>query len=283
MPKFPVGIPLFNGRYFIRTEREFNGIVGIGHILPHMELSVVIPAYNEEKRLGRTFDTIIDFLHRTKRQWEIVVHDDGSRDGTAALVQRYAAKYPTIRLNPGGTNHGKGYAVKHAMLQACGDWRLLTDADLSTPMEEFDKLWPQTQQGYEIVIGSRKIAGAKIEVRQPWLRQRMGLAYSYLSKWFLATPVLDFTCGFKLFRADAAQAVFSRSLIERWGYDTEVLFIAHRLGYKIKEVPVVWRHDEGTKVRLGSDTLSSARELLAIRCNALAGKYQLNSAEPKNR
>jgi len=242
-----------------------------------MELSVVIPAYNEEKRLGRTFDVIIDFLQRTKREWEIVVHDDGSRDGTAALVQRFAAKFPTIRLNPGGVNHGKGYAVKHGMLQARGQWCLLTDADLSTPMEEFDKLWPWTQQGFEIVIGSRKIQGAQIEVKQPWLRQRMGLAYSYLSKWFLATPVLDFTCGFKLFRGDAAQAIFRRSLIERWGYDSEVLFIAHRLGYRIKEVPVVWRHDAETKVRLGSDVLSSARELLAIRRNAFAGRYNLTA------
>src|SRR5262245_37234731 len=208
-----------------------------------MQLSVVIPAYNEEKRLGRTFDTIIEYLKRTGREWEIVVHDDGSRDETAALVNRYSSQHPSIRLSQVNVNHGKGYAVKHGMLAARGDWRLLMDADLSTPMEEFDKLWPWTQQGFPIVIGSRKIKGAQIEVRQPWLRQRMGLAYSYLSKWFLATPVLDFTCGFKLFRGDAAGDIFRRSLIERWGYDSEILFIAHRLGYKIKEVPVVWRHD----------------------------------------
>ncbi len=238
-----------------------------------MELSVVIPAFNEEKRLGRTFDTIIGFLQRARREWEIVVHDDGSSDGTVALVRRYAEKFPAIRISLGVSNRGKGYAVKQAMLEAKGSWRLLTDADLSTPMEEFDKLWPWTQQGFPIVIGSRKIKGAQIEVRQPWIRQHMGLAYSYLSKWFLATPVLDFTCGFKLFRGDAAQAVFSRSQIDRWGYDSEVLFVAHRLGYRIKEVPVVWRHDAESKVRLGIDVLSSARELLAIRWNWLRRKY----------
>jgi glycosyltransferase involved in cell wall biosynthesis len=241
-----------------------------------MELSVVIPAYNEEKRLGRTFDVIIAFLQKTGREWEIVVHDDGSKDGTVELVRRYSARHPTIRVNLGGANRGKGYAVKHGMLQAKGDWRLLTDADLSTPMEEFDKLWPWTQKGFPVVIGSRKIAGAQIEVRQPWIRQRMGLAYSYICKTFLATPVLDFTCGFKIFRGDTAQEVFSRSIIDRWGYDSEVLFIAHRLGYKIKEVPVVWRHDTESKVRLGSDTLSSAKELLAIRWNAIRGKYKFS-------
>jgi glycosyltransferase involved in cell wall biosynthesis len=256
----------------------FNGCDSIGdECVFNMELSVVIPAYNEEKRLGRTFDVIIEFLQRTKREWEIVVHDDGSTDGTASLVHRYADKHPAVRLNPGGANHGKGYAVKHGMLAARGQWRLLTDADLSTPMEEFNKLWPWTQQGFEVVIGSRKIKGAQVEVRQPFLRQKMGLVYSYASKWFLATPVMDFTCGFKLFRGDVAQAVFSRSLIERWGYDSEVLFLAHRLGFKIKEVPVVWRNDTATKVRLGTDMLSSATELLQIRRNALAGKYQLNS------
>jgi dolichyl-phosphate beta-glucosyltransferase len=247
-----------------------------------MNLSIIIPAYNEEKRLGRTFDIIIDFLQKAGQEWEIVVHDDGSRDGTAALVRRYSAQHGCIRLSEGDRNRGKGNAVKQAMLAARGQWLLLTDADLSTPMEEFDKLWPWTQQGFEIVIGSRKIAGAQIEVKQPWLRQHMGLAYSYLSKWFLATPVLDFTCGFKLFRGDAAEAVFRRSLIERWGYDSEVLFIAHRLGYKIKEVPVVWRNDPATKVRLGSDTFSAARELLQIRRNAWAGKYHLDEAKPRS-
>lgn len=242
-----------------------------------MKLSVVIPAYNEEKRLGRTFDTILEFLRRRCFDWEIVVHDDGSQDNTAGLVQRYAATHPTIRLSRGETNRGKGHAVKQAMLQARGDWRLLTDADLSTPLEEFDKLWAWAEQGVPVVIGSRKIKGARIEVRQPWLRHRLGLAYSYLSKWFLATPVLDFTCGFKLFRGDVAEAVFRRSLIERWGYDSEVLFIAHRLGYRIKEVPVVWRNDAETKVRLGVDVLASARELLTIRRNALAGHYRLDS------
>lgn len=240
-----------------------------------MDLSVVIPAYNEEHRLKRTFDSIIGFLQRTGREWEIVVHDDGSRDGTVALVRHFAEKHPTIRVNLGGTNHGKGYAVKHGMLQARGDWRLLTDADLSTPMEEFDKLWPWTKQGFEVVIGSRKIKGAQIEKKQPWIRQHMGMAYSYACKTFLATPVLDFTCGFKIFRSDAAQEIFSRSLIERWGYDSEILFIAHRLGYKIKEVPVVWRHDEETKVRLGVDILSSARELVSIRWNYVRGKYRI--------
>ena len=244
-----------------------------------MELSVVIPAYNEEKRLGRTFDAIIPFLQRKQLPWEILIHDDGSRDGTAELVKRYAKTHPTIRLNLGGNNRGKGYAVKQAMLLACGNWRLLTDADLSTPIEELDQLWPWTQQGFPIVIGSRKIKGAKIERRQPWLRQKMGLAFTYLSKWFLATPVTDFTCGFKLFRGDVAQEVFSRSLIERWGYDSEVLFIAHQLGFQIKEVPVVWRHDTDTKVRLGVDILSSARELIAIRANAIAGKYRLTPPE----
>lgn len=248
-----------------------------------MQLSVVIPAFNEEKRLGRTFDVIIDFLQRGKRGWEIVVHDDGSKDGTVELVRQYSRKFPNIRIHLGGTNHGKGYAVKQGMLEARGEWRLLTDADLSTPMEELDKLWEWTKQDISIVIGSRKIKGAQIEVKQPWIRQHMGLTYSYLSKWFLATPVLDFTCGFKLFRGDAAESIFSRSLIERWGYDSEVLFIAHRLGYKIKEVPVVWRHDDESKVRLGSDTLSSARELLQIRWNALVGRYHLDSTAPVNR
>lgn len=274
----PVGIALFNGSYLICARGEFNAFVGYPVDDTRMELSVVIPAYNEEKRLGRTFDTIIDFLQRTKREWEIVVHDDGSKDATVELVRKYAEKLPTIRLNVGDTNHGKGYAVKQAMLLARGDWRLLTDADLSTPMEEFDKLWPWTQQSFPIVIGSRKIQGAQIERKQPWVRQRMGMVYSYLCKTFLATPVLDFTCGFKIFRGDAAEAVFSRSQIDRWGYDSEVLFIAHRLGYKIKEVPVVWRHDEETKVRLGVDILSSVRELIAIRVNALAGRYRLNDA-----
>jgi dolichyl-phosphate beta-glucosyltransferase len=239
-------------------------------------ISIIIPAYNEEKRLPETLKQIASYLGRGKWDFtEILIVDDGSADGTATVGERFAQTRKDVRVlrNPG--NHGKGYSVRHGMLEAKGDWALFTDADLSAPIEELDKLWQALEkEPAEVAIGSRALNRALIGVHQSTLREYGGRGFNLILRVITGLPFWDTQCGFKLFRGDAAREIFRRQRAEGFGFDAEMLFIGRYLGYRILEIPVRWNHVEGTKMRLFSDTLRMVLDLVAIRWNQLRGLYK---------
>ncbi len=234
-------------------------------------VSVVIPCYNEEKRLGPTLGRVLEYLGKSGWTWELVIVDDGCTDGTVALARALA---PTARLLSHRPNRGKGYAVRRGMLAAGGEFVLFTDSDLATPIEHLADFLAAGQGGAPVVIGTRKTAEAVVETAQPWLRRTMSRAFQALSNCILGTRITDTTCGFKLFRRDAAQAIFARQTIEDWSFDSEIMAIARLLGYPITEIPVHWADSRATKVRLVRDTAKTLLGLLRIRRNIWAGRYR---------
>jgi len=237
-------------------------------------LSVIIPAYNEEARLNPTLEKITGYFSAQPYDTEIVVVDDGSTDHTVEIVGAWMEKSPvTVRLARNPRNLGKGMAVKNGMLASTGQYRLFSDADLSTPMEMFERFLPYLQQGGEVVIGTRKHPDAQITSRQPWLRRNMAKVFVLLANLILGLRLSDFTCGFKCFSAKAAEEIFSRSRVSGWAYDGEICFLAKRLGFEIIEVPVVWAHASGSRVKLRRDVFNSFAGLLQIRWHSLRGEY----------
>jgi dolichyl-phosphate beta-glucosyltransferase len=234
-------------------------------------LSVVIPAYNEAKRIGASVRRVLDYLRSQPYTWEFIVVDDGSKDETVEVVRQ--AGGDAVRIISYQPNRGKGGALQVGMLEAAGEIVLFSDADLSTPIEQIVTFLPWFEQGYEVVIGSRKMRGAQIAVRQPWLRRLGGKAFTALSNLLLGVRLSDATCGFKAWTRRAAREVFSRQTIPGWGFDSEVLLIAHRLGFRIKEVPVRWADNAASRVSLLRDTGRSFVELLRIRIKAWRGYY----------
>ena len=239
-------------------------------------LSIVIPAYNEEQRLPATLDRIGSYVERSPVPVaEILVVDDGSRDGTAALAEARANRDKSIvRLvrNPG--NRGKGYAVRNGMLAAKGDWILSTDADLSAPIEELEKLIAAVRRENAVVaIGSRALDRRLVKVHQPMMRELSGRAFNMVMRMVTGLPFRDTQCGFKLFRQDAAKNIFSRQVEEGFSFDVEDLVIARVLGLKSIEVPVEWSNVEGTKVSL-TQGMKSFADLVRIRGRAERGSYK---------
>jgi len=242
---------------------------------PLVSLSVVIPAYNEEKRLPATLDIVDQYLRARQFAFaEVIVVDDGSADSTAMLVERFARNNPAVRLvkNPG--NRGKGYAVKNGMLSARGEWCLFSDADLSSPIQEFERLHKAALAGSAAVaIGSRAVQGAEVTVHQSSFREWSGRLFNLVMRTVTGLPFHDTQCGFKLFRGDAAKEIFQRQLLDGFSFDVEDLVIAQGLGLKAIEVPVQWANVEGTKVSMGHG-LKSFADLLEIRRNRAEGKYR---------
>lgn len=236
-------------------------------------LSVVIPAYNEEKRLSPTLDAVLAFLREQKFDFaELLVVDDGSRDSTAAIVERYASSASEIRLlrNPG--NRGKGYSVRHGMLEARAGWILYTDADLSAPIAEFEKLFAAAvAQNARVAIGSRALDRSLVGVHQSAFRELSGRAFNLVMRIVTGLPFRDTQCGFKLFERSAAREIFSRQKLDGFSFDVEDLVIAKSLGIKAIEVPVVWNNVEGTKVSMFTGIQSFA-DLAGIRWRALTGR-----------
>jgi dolichyl-phosphate beta-glucosyltransferase len=247
-----------------------------------LALSVVIPAYNEVARIGEPIRRLADHLRAHHPSSEIVLADDGSTDGTGAFVDGLAPELGVpLRVLAGHRNRGKGHAVRRGMLAARGALVLMTDADLSTPIDELERLAAAVQAGADVAIGSRKMAGATLEVRQPALREAMGKVFTFLTR-VLIVDVSDVTCGFKIFRRDAARAIFSRATLDDWSFDAEALFLARRLGLVLVEVPVRWRDVAGTKVRRGRDALESALGLARILLNQARGRYALERGARAN-
>src|ERR1700675_385904 len=212
------------------------------------QYSIIIPAYNEGARLGGTLDRVLN--HITDRRWdaEVIVVNDGSRDNTAELVRARAKLNPEVRLieNPG--NRGKGYSVRNGMLNAHGEILLFTDADLSSPIEEANKLFAAIEGGADVAIGSRWVQPDMQAKRQSLLRQFYGRIFNLALRILLGLKFKDTQCGFKAFTRSSARILFPRQTIERWGFDAELLYIAHRRGLNVKEVAVVWSHSEGTRI-----------------------------------
>ena len=238
-----------------------------------LESTVVIPAYNEEPRIGATLVAVTQYLAGTGRPFEAIVVDDGSTDATARIVQETAAGNPSIRLLRNRGNRGKGYGVRRGMLAGRGRLLLFSDADLSTPIEEIEKLQAAIEGGYDIAIASRGLAESELEIRQPWWRERMGKAFGWLMRRLVLPDIRDSQCGFKLFTREASETVFSRLRVEGFAFDVEALAIARRHGLKIAEVPVRWRHAPQSKVQAIRSPLSMLFDLLRIRWRAGRGLY----------
>jgi len=230
-------------------------------------LSVVIPVYNEEQRIKKAIEACKEYNRRFP-QWEFIFVNDGSTDNTAYLVRK--TKYELISYS---NNQGKGYAIKRGMKKATKPLVLISDIDFSVSLEQVGRLYSAIKQGADIVAGSRKVIGAKITKHQPRLREWLGVCFTSLSNLWLGLNVSDFTCGFKLFKKDAADKLFGLQRIKRWGYDAEILFLAHKFNYKIKEVGVSWKNNEQTKVSILKDVLRSVGELWIIRWNDWCGRY----------
>jgi glycosyltransferase involved in cell wall biosynthesis len=233
-------------------------------------LSIIIPAFNEEKRLPATLVKVREYFAASNWEFtEIIVVDDGSRDGTVQVARDAGVR---VLLNPG--NRGKGFSVKHGMLAAAGDWALFTDADLSSPIGEVEKLWQAAERsGARVAVGSRAVDRSLVGVHQPLSRELSGRVFNAAMRLVTGLPFKDTQCGFKLFEARAAHEVFSRQQLDGFGFDVEVLFIARRLGYEAIEVPVRWDNVEGTKVSLWLG-VTAFLDPLKVRRNALQGKYK---------
>ncbi len=237
-------------------------------------LSVIVPAYNEEARLGQTLRQMLNYLQAHCSAYEVVVVDDGSADDTSGMARRFAADDERVRVIRTEMNWGKGHAVKQGMLTAAGELLLFSDADLSTPIEELDNFLSAFDEGYDIVIGSRKLSGAQVQVHQKPLREWLGKGFTWLTNLLITGNISDVTCGFKAFRRPAARQIFSLQRIDDWSFDAEILFLAQKFKYRIKEVPVRWRNDPRTKVNLLRDIVRSFVGLVRIRWNDWQGKYK---------
>jgi dolichyl-phosphate beta-glucosyltransferase len=239
-----------------------------------MHLSVVIPAYNEEKRLPRTLEAIDDYLRKQSYDYEILVVNDGSKDTTAEIVRAMSSVIKNVRLIDNKMNQGKGAVVRQGMLAAEGGYRLFTDADNSTSIDQIEKMWPEFERGFEVVIGSRDVKGAVLDPPQPFLRHIiLGEGFKLVRKIIVGLwKVQDTQCGFKCFRKEAAEEIFTRCRINRWAFDPEILVIAGKLKYRIKEIPVLWKNDAESKVKISS-VPKFVIDLMRIKLNSIRGMY----------
>ena len=231
-------------------------------------LSIIVPAYNEDTRIGLTLKTLAAHLERHFPAFEIIVIDDGSTDSTAEKVRQAAAANNRVALHSLPRNRGKGFAVRTGMMLAQGDAVLFTDADLSTPVEEIDLALAELKQGFAVVIASRRHPDSIIARRQSWARELIGRGFNKIIRALFSLPFKDTQCGFKCFTKAAAKAVFARATIDTFSFDVEVLMIATALGYSIKEIPVHWTNAPGSKVRPLRDAATIFRELFALYRNA---------------
>ena len=234
-------------------------------------LSVVVPTYNEERRIGKTLSSIREFLDGQDYDYEVLVVDDGSGDTTPGVVEIIAEGWPQLKLLFNEHNQGKGAVVRQGMLAARGQWVLFTDADNATPISELDKLLPHAQQ-YEVVIGSRHCPGAHIHVPQAKHRILLSRASNLLIRLTAVPGVWDTQCGFKLFQSNAGKNIFANVTLKRWGFDFEALMIARRLGYPIKEVGIEWYNDPDSKFA-NREAVKTLLDLLVVKWRMLRGGY----------
>ena len=236
------------------------------------ELSIVIPAFNEELRLPGTLERIVAHLKASRLDVEVLVVDDGSKDRTAAVAESFRSKIPTLRVVPNGVNRGKGYSVRHGVQEARGRIVLFTDADLSAPIEEADKLLDALQH-FDVAIGSRAINRRLITIHESRFREFAGIIFNKIVRLILRLPFVDTQCGFKAFVRERCQIIFEQQTIERFGFDPELLYLARHHGLRVVEVPVRWGHSRATKVNMLRDSLQMFLDVFVIRWNSLRGRY----------
>lgn len=234
-------------------------------------LSLIIPAFNEEARIAKSLESIFNFLQSQPYTSEVIIVDDGSLDRTVELVRERFGSYSGLRIDQHYRNLGKGEAVKHGMLMGNGEYLFFSDADLSVPIETLSPFLSYLEKDFDIAIGTRQKPEAVIEIHQPIYRELLGKIYTILSNWILGLQFSDFTCGFKGFRKEAAKNLFSRQQLSNWSFDAEILYLATLNGYRVKEIPVRWRNDQATKVRLWRDIIASFLGLIRIRTNRWMG------------
>jgi dolichyl-phosphate beta-glucosyltransferase len=236
------------------------------------ELSIVIPSYNEELRLPATLSQIAAYIRASNRATEVIVVDDGSRDRTISVAESFQKEIPSLRVVSNGQNRGKGYSVRHGMLEAHGRIVLFTDADLSAPIEEVEKLLP-AMQDHDVAIGSRAVDRSLITVHESLFREFAGIVFNKIVRLILRLPFVDTQCGFKAFRREACRIIFDQQRIERFGFDPELLYLARHHGLRSVEIPVRWGHSPATKVNMLRDSVQMFLDVFIIRWNSLIGRY----------
>jgi len=236
------------------------------------ELSIVIPSFNEERRLPPTLQKITNYIRDKRPNTEVIVVDDGSSDQTAAVAESWKDRIPGLRVLANGGNRGKGYSVRHGSLDARGDVVLFTDADLSAPIEEAEKLLAALRT-HDVAIGSRAVDRSLIEVHESPFREFAGIIFNRIVRMALGLPFVDTQCGFKAFRRERCRVVFEQQTIERFGFDPELLYLARHHGLSIVEVPVRWAHSPATKVNMMRDSVQMFLDIFIIRWNGLRGRY----------
>ena len=270
------------GRAFRNRCKRSTIEVGLGTVLAASAVttlserptySIIIPAYNEGQRITASLDKVLAYIGQQGWNAEVIVVDDGSRDDTPNIVRGYTQRHPAVRMlqNPG--NRGKGYSVRHGMLNARGDLLLFSDADLSSPISEASKLFAALAQGAEVAIGSRWLRSELQTERQPFYRQLFGRVFNLHLRLLLGLQFKDTQCGFKAFTSRAAQMLFPQQKIERWGFDPELLFLARKFGLPVREVAVEWAHDNRSKISYLKDGLHMGVETLRVRWYSLTGQY----------
>jgi len=228
-----------------------------------MFLSIVIPAYNEEKRIKKTLEVIVLFLKKKSYEFEIIIVDDGSKDLTVKKVEEIRGKNPEIKILKNEKNMGKGYSVKRGVLEANGKFIFFTDADLSTPIEELEKFFSEIKN-YDIVIGSRAIKGANIAIHEPRYREILGRIFCKFVRFWCVPGFADTQCGAKMFRRDAAKKIFSLQKLSRFAFDVEILYLAKLYNYRVKEIPINWFYSADTRVRTFADGVKMLFDLIKI-------------------
>jgi glycosyltransferase involved in cell wall biosynthesis len=237
------------------------------------ELSIIIPCFNEEQRLPASLEKIAAYIKEKRPTAEVIVVDDGSTDATAAIAESWRDRIPRLRVLSNGINRGKGFSVRHGSLEAQGEIILFTDADLSSPMEEGEKLLAALKT-YDVAIGSRAMDRGLIEVHESLFREFAGIVFNRIVRTILWLPFVDTQCGFKAFRRERCRIIFEQQTIERFGFDPELLYLARHHGLSIKEVPVRWAHSPATKVNMMRDSVQMFLDVFVIRWNALRGLYR---------
>ena len=246
------------------------------------QLSIVVPAYNESARIENALGRVMECVEKQGWDAEVLVVDDGSTDATPEIVHRWMQKYPRLHLIQNEGNRGKGYSVRNGLLQAAGEVVMFTDADLSAPMEEAERLFAALADGADVAIGSRWLDRTRQTIHQPLYRRFFGRCFNWVTRLVMGLPFKDTQCGFKAFKRGAAQIIFRLQRIERWGFDPEILFIARKLGYDIREVPVTWGHDERSRMSYLKDGMKMLEEMAIIRTNSLVGRYDEDIAALKD-
>lgn len=236
------------------------------------DLSIIIPSYNEELRLPATLERIAEYLETSGMKTEVLVVDDGSQDGTAAVAEYFCTKIPTLRVVSNGVNRGKGYSVRHGMQEARGRMAIFTDADLSAPIEEAGKLIDALET-FDVAIGSRAMDRSLISVHESRFREFAGIIFNKIVRIILWLPFVDTQCGFKAFRRERCAVIFEQQRIERFGFDPELLYLARHHGLRAVEIPVRWGHSPTTKVSMLGDSIQMFIEVFTIRWNSLRGRY----------